>query len=276
LKGFIKNIQVDFISLVKKGANQKEIIYKSDSAFTCTVPIRKIDDEKRMVYGVVYSPDETDTQGQYSNTEEIEKAAERFMKSGKTAMVDKNHDEKAEQGFVKESWIKKDIDPLFPAEKNGAWIVGIKIENEKTWEEIQKGEIAGLSMQGTAVVEQDARETFQGEETLRGDLEVFRGLFEKLKKYAASITKACFTKGNSVTDENAICGEPAGINKDIDCASDSALNCKTEKFDVILKKLDEMKELLSQKDEIIEKSACKSRQILEQETPRGERGWKWL
>lgn len=93
MKGLIKNIQVDFNSLVKKGANQKEIIFKSATAFSKSIELKKIDEEKRMVYGIIYSPEETDSQGQYSTSEEIEKAAEQFMKSGKTQMIDKNHNE---------------------------------------------------------------------------------------------------------------------------------------------------------------------------------------
>jgi len=198
MKGFIKNIEIDFISLVKKGANQKEIIYKAGNAFTLTVDIKKTDEERKMVYGVVYSPDEIDLQGQHTNAEEIEKAAALFMKNGKTKMVDKNHDENPVQGFIKESWIKKEVDPLFPEEKNGAWIVGIKIENEETWAEIKKGEITGLSMQGVAVVEQETAGTRKGENTAGGLFHTGKGLVRIIKEYINSAIK-----GLSVT-ENGI------------------------------------------------------------------------
>jgi|GEM_PF-1454375 hypothetical protein len=189
LKGLIKNIQIDFISLVKKGANQKEIIFKSRDAFTKTIEIKKIDKEKQMVYGVVYSPEEEDSQGQFTTVEEIEKAAEKFMKAGKTAMVDKNHDEQAGQGFIKESWIKKDIEPLFPDEKNGSWIVGIKVENENTWEEIKKGEITGLSMQGIANVLTGDALGVKKEEAQEANLQ-HETILEKIRKKFASVKKS--------------------------------------------------------------------------------------
>ena len=59
----LTNLSITHISLVKAGANKKSIIYKSDASepsFEKDVSIAKFDEEKGVVYGIVYSPDEVD------------------------------------------------------------------------------------------------------------------------------------------------------------------------------------------------------------------------
>jgi len=150
----LKDVNVDFISLVDKGANQKIFIYKSASGesptLQRTVPIVKTDVVKHMVYGVVYSPLEVDSQDDFMTAPEIEKMAYAFMKARKTDKVDKQHDTDPDEGFVAESWIVRKDDPLFPEEAVGAWVVGIKVTNDETWAQVESGEITGLSMGGFA------------------------------------------------------------------------------------------------------------------------------
>jgi len=163
----LKNIDVQFISLVRKGANKKHIIVKSpdfnneDATFSRVIRIDKIDEPKRMIYGLVYAPDEIDTDGEYATVEEIEKACEHFMKGGLTPNVDLAHSWQKDDGaFIRESWIVKDRDPFF--REVGAWAVGIKIEKDELWEQVEKGEIAGLSLGGFAEKVEKARGEGQG------------------------------------------------------------------------------------------------------------------
>ena len=155
----LKDIDVYFISLVEKGANKKKIIYKGDNFQDSPdvdkiVSIRKVDEEKRIVYGIVYSPEETDSQGDVASAQEIEKAAYAFMKNARTKKVDKNHDETPDEGYIAESWITKEVDALFSEDPQGSWAVGIKVEKDDTWDEIKKGGITGFSLMGRAAVEQ--------------------------------------------------------------------------------------------------------------------------
>ncbi len=115
----------------------------------------KTDLKKGIVYGIVYSPDDVDTQGDCASAEEIVKASYEFMKSRNTLNVDKDHSFEVEKAFVCESWIIKANDPLFPNEKEGTWAVGIKLEDEELKKAVKKGEIAGLSMAGSAYREQN-------------------------------------------------------------------------------------------------------------------------
>ena len=148
----LRNIDVQYISLVKKGANKRTIIYKSadDSPHSWEIPIRKFDEEKGIVYGIVYAPDDVDTQGEYTTAEEIEKAAYRFMRNLNLHNVDKQHSFSPEGAYVAESWIVRKGDPLFPNEKEGAWAVGIKLEDEELRDQVKKGELKALSMAGKA------------------------------------------------------------------------------------------------------------------------------
>lgn len=157
-KRLLKDVEVLFISLVDKGANKRTIVWKAKGNGSPTVerviPILKVDDEKRIVYGIVYAPDDVDAHGDMMTAEEIEKMAYRFMKARRTTNVDEQHDYEPDEGYVAESWIVRKGDPLFPDEKDGAWAVGIKVENEETWEKVKSGDITGLSMGGYGKAEE--------------------------------------------------------------------------------------------------------------------------
>ncbi len=178
-KTLLKNIDIHFISLVKSGANKKHIIYKSNSedqpTFTREIKIAKVDSDKRMVYGIVYSPEELDTDNEFSTASEIEKASHNFMKNARTTQIDKQHNEDANNGFVAENWITKENDSIFSEQPVGSWAVGIKIENDDTWEEVKKGEIKGLSMGGFS--EKETIET-----TEKSDKNIVNKFIETVKK----------------------------------------------------------------------------------------------
>jgi hypothetical protein len=153
----LKTIDVNFISLVDKGANRKKLIFKSlpdtTPLFEKTVQIKKYDEDQRIVFCIVYSPDEVDTQGDIATAEVIKEAAYNFMRCARTNNVDKQHDFIPDEGFVAESWIVKENDSIFPDEPAGSWAVGIKVENDETWQSVKNGEITGLSLAGLAVIE---------------------------------------------------------------------------------------------------------------------------
>jgi len=173
---FLKNMQISFISLVRKGANNRTIIWKSadEPPESRNVAIAKIDDEKRMVYGVVYSPDEKDLQGDWTTAQEIEKAAYDFMRSLSLHNVDRSHSWTPEGAYVAESWLIRKGDELFPAEKPGSWAVGIKVEKPELWAEVKKGDISALSMVGSG--EREDREIEKSEKSI---LDAIRKYFNK-------------------------------------------------------------------------------------------------
>lgn len=179
----LKDMQVSFLSIVRKGANGKKIIWKSDAqaaegAEELSVALRDIrkSDEKQMVFGVVYAPDQVDTQGEFAKAEDIEAAAYGFMKSKNVLNVDANHDFDPKTAYVAESWIIKGVDSLFDKEPEGTWCVGIKVEDAELWEQVKKGELEGISMAGAAV---KIRKAMEG-----------AGLVEELKKKIDDLMKS--------------------------------------------------------------------------------------
>lgn len=146
----IKNAQISFVSLVDKAANKKKFaIIKAESTpiFEKSIPILKIDDEKRIVTGIVYEPDVLDAHGEFMTADEIEKSAHQFLKDFRN--IDKQHDFVAGQAEVVESWIAKEAGKLGEQDiVKGAWLMSVHVPDDDTWGEIKKGELTGFSMGG--------------------------------------------------------------------------------------------------------------------------------
>jgi putative serine protease XkdF len=153
------DIDVEIVSLVDKAANQRTLIWKrkqltEQPSFERNFQIKKIDEEKKLVYGVVYAPgdpNDTDVHKDFATAEEIEKAAHRFLAKSKTDAADRNHDCEIGKGLkIVESAILKGTHEYLPDEKAGAWYMCMKVEDDDTWEKVKKGEFTGFSMYGTA------------------------------------------------------------------------------------------------------------------------------
>jgi len=151
----LKELHVEFISLVRRPANRKKLVLKGVVGGGGTVrefPLIKADGHLRRVYGIVYAPDEVDAQGDWASKETIRKAADRWMLEGRAELVDRDHSFQPVPAYVAESWLVRKGDPLFPREKEGAWAVGIQVRDEELWALIEAGEIEGLSLAGRAKV----------------------------------------------------------------------------------------------------------------------------
>jgi hypothetical protein len=114
-----------------------------------TVRAMKFDDEKQIVYGMVFAPDTLDTYGEYMKAEDIETMAHRYLKSVKLdASIDVRHDNLARDAYPVESFIARKGDPDYP---EGAWVLGVKVEDTDVWASIKKGELNGFSYQAMVV-----------------------------------------------------------------------------------------------------------------------------
>ncbi|OLN21859.1 terminase [Domibacillus antri] len=149
------NATITHVSYVDKAANQKQFFFtKSANQSVPTfqkevkVFINKEEAAQQLVYGLVYEPDVEDAHGDYMTAEEIEKAAHGFMKDARN--IDKQHDFNAGVGEVVESYIAPaDFTIGEETITKGSWVMVTKASDE-IWEEIQKGNITGYSMAGTA------------------------------------------------------------------------------------------------------------------------------
>ncbi|MBR4140852.1 MAG: hypothetical protein IKR42_03620, partial [Campylobacter sp.] len=102
----LSDIEISFISLVKNPANKKGLIFKSSDKkpeFQKEVLLKSLSKDG-VAYGIVYSTYEVDSQGDWTDEEEIKKAAHSFMKNKNIANVDTEHSFINEKAFVCESW----------------------------------------------------------------------------------------------------------------------------------------------------------------------------
>ena len=127
--------------------------------------LKKFNDELQIVYGEVYCPNVPDSQGDFMTVETIREMAHRFLASGRTKMVDKNHDNELTGAEVVESFIARPGDSEFVVD---AWVVGVHIPDKGLWRAVKSGEINGFSLEGT-VVSRPRRVTMMVPDTVHGE-----------------------------------------------------------------------------------------------------------
>lgn len=112
------------------------------------VKIQKTDEDRRLVYGVVYAPNRLDAHKEMILADDIEAMAHGFLKSATLSKsIDTNHDNWANGSYPVESFIARG----HPDWDEGAWVLGVKVVSDKLWKSVRKGDIAGFSFEGTAV-----------------------------------------------------------------------------------------------------------------------------
>ena len=185
----LENLEVSMISLVKSGANKKSIIYKSAKEPNLSKDIKIIkSDEEGVVYGIVYSPNEIDSQGDFADANTIKTAAYSFMKSGFAKNVDREHSFNNVDAYVCQSWLIKSGDPVFPDEKEGSWAVAIKLESDELKDAVKKGEISGISMAGVAN-KIPAQETSKSENSLTNLIKSIENIFKQIMSMTHTVVR---------------------------------------------------------------------------------------
>lgn len=165
-------------------------------------PVKKSDEKKRIVWAEVYAPDRPDADGEFMRAETIEKMAYEFMREMKLDAVDSQHDQVNKEGCcVVESFIARKGDPDFI---EGAWVVGMHVNNDDLWEQIEKGEIAGFSMEAMVIkepqeVELDIQPVLKGR-TLKSD-----GIDHDHEFLVAYDDKGKFMGGSTTTAPDGHC-----------------------------------------------------------------------
>lgn len=187
----LKNAKIGFVSYVDKAANKHQF-FLTKSAGSPTFEknvklfINKADEAQKLVYGLVYEPGVEDSQGDYMEAEEIEKAAHGFLKDARN--IDEQHDFKAGVGEIVESYIAPtDFEIGDQKIAKGAWVLVTKASDD-VWEKIQKGDITGYSMAGTA----EAIEKNDSESSNNHQDDEMTGFFNTLKSF---FSKSKITKG---------------------------------------------------------------------------------
>ncbi|MEE8150629.1 MAG: XkdF-like putative serine protease domain-containing protein [Nitrosomonadaceae bacterium] len=123
------------------------------------IAVAKMDAPRQIVIGALYipfdenNPETVDTHGHACTKEEIQNSQIEFMRNRHLGNVDLQHNFEKGYGFVVESYIAKDGDPDFIP---GTWVVGVKITDDDVWAQVEKGEITGFSLAGSAYLREVA------------------------------------------------------------------------------------------------------------------------
>lgn len=194
----LKNLKITHVSYVRKGANKKQFfLMKSDEDTNFEKDIRlfinKSDEEQKLIYGIVYEPDEIDTHGEFAKASEIEKAAHEFLADNRN--IDLQHNFESDYGTVVESYIAPvDFKIANDTVKKGAWVLVTKA-NDDIWKAVKKGEITGYSMAGKAnkiiIDDNNIEKTFNisNDDDVRGFFNVIKDFFSKAHKLSSEKEK---------------------------------------------------------------------------------------
>ena len=147
---------VDAISLVEAPAIEENFVALNKHK----VKFKSIDDEKRIVIGLALIPDKEiyrrNGQDEFNivfSKDTVRKASELYLKRLKNNNTTLEHEETTKGVSVIESWIVEDVKTDKSALYNlnaveGAWVVTMKIDNDKVWQDVKDGKYLGFSIEG--------------------------------------------------------------------------------------------------------------------------------
>ena len=101
-------------------------------------PIRRSDDERRLIFAEVYAPLTLDTYGEFMTAPDIEMMCHRFMKLNMERVIDTNHDNVPNGSYPVESFIARAGDPDFT---EGSWVLGVHVPDDEVWSRVKSGEL---------------------------------------------------------------------------------------------------------------------------------------
>lgn len=151
-KRLLKDVTITHVSYVKRGANKKQFFLakndcsRADIQFDMQFFSKSDDDERKLLYGVVYEPDIEDSHGDAMTKDEIEKTAHEFLEFYRN--IDTEHNMLAGAGTVVESYVTP-IEMKIGKNviKAGSWILVTRATDE-IWDAWKAGDITGYSMFG--------------------------------------------------------------------------------------------------------------------------------
>ena len=150
----MKNLKVELFSILideMQPANEEEIVIKQKNGYMTKghFEVTKFDELKGILEIIVYRANKVDTQGDYIDNEELEKAVEwnldYLIKQGKNEPSDVNHNFEIAEGVkLLQTFVDK-------SETNWVWRAKLDIkENELLMDKAKAKTINGVSLAGTA------------------------------------------------------------------------------------------------------------------------------
>jgi len=133
---------------VKKESPAMQVMEKKSIDKKWEIDFVKVEEEQRLVTGIVIEPEVEDSYGDIISVVEIEKAMVHFMEKGPEIRIEHNPDSRPKVAII-ENWIEREgkvIGEQFV--KAGTWLMTTKILDDKVWEMIKSGELTGYSFRG--------------------------------------------------------------------------------------------------------------------------------
>ncbi len=148
---------IDAISLVETPAIESNFIALNKHELL----LKEIDSEKRILMGPALIPDKSiyrrndngDEYYIYFSKDTVQKASELFFKKSNHQNATYEHERKIDNMTIVESWIvedpAKDKTALYGMDvPAGTWMVSMKVDDEKIYNEAKEGTIKGFSIEG--------------------------------------------------------------------------------------------------------------------------------
>jgi hypothetical protein len=183
---------MSLISLVPRGANQVQVLFKDDRVRVELLGVAKMDSEG-LLTSLVYVPERPDSQGDVASAEVIKQYCHDFIKNMDGNGIDVMHDCKPvgnDRAQVCENFVVQKGDPRFEGIKDsetgelinpeGAWGTVIKIHDPVLKAPYESGDWCGVSMFGSALVEPLTK--FDNQPDPEEDQEMDETKFEALLK----------------------------------------------------------------------------------------------
>ena len=111
-----------------------------------SVELIKLDDDQRLIYGVVLVPDVEDLQGDICSKEDIQEAAHEYLV--KSRLIKAQHKAPTDAEVVECYIAPIDIPIGKGIAPAGSWILVTKVNSSAMWTAVKKGEITGYSIGG--------------------------------------------------------------------------------------------------------------------------------
>lgn len=116
--------------------------------YAMTVPIYKADSAQQKVWAVVLEPYTVDAQGDWETPDEIEKACHAWMENWQAHNIrhkgDVNKDIRTVECYIAPTDFALGAQPV----RKGSWVMGVHILDGDVWQQVEKGELNGFSIEG--------------------------------------------------------------------------------------------------------------------------------
>ena len=117
------------------------------TTFKKSFEFRKTEATRKQVFGVAYPVDSIDSQGEYTDSAELERAVQRVAElDGWPRIVDIQHDTRPTESKIIESYIATTDGDYF---RKGDWLARIQVSDSE-WPRVANGELKAFSIYGRA------------------------------------------------------------------------------------------------------------------------------